>query len=152
MVFAPVLDMGWGAVLIIGGTYIALLSLPVIVLSEAFVIWKLLVWQKFRDALWVSFAINLFTSVLGWLWTLFIGPNLLFPSGGINSYECYYQPCPEQIAALWKVIVIFLLGSVLIEGGLLGLRKQPLGRIWLTAITANILSYGLIVGGWYYFT
>ncbi len=101
-----------------------LVLFALIVLIEAVVLWRFR-WNAFLRSLGDSALMNLASTVVGILISLVLG---------------------QRIAAWWGLLLSFLL-SVLIEFGVLCLRKSAWGpeRKLLVAAVANAASYVLLV-------
>jgi hypothetical protein len=108
-----VVVIGWGGFL---------LASPFIVLAEAVVL-RLLKWGTFWKSLLDAFIVNLVSTLVG---------ATAFAAGFL-----FAEP-----AAIWLSLLIALILSVAIEGGVLLLLKRHPGRqTWLAALIANLVSY-----------
>lgn len=119
---SPVKDAGIPAIAMIWGAT-AILLFPTVILVEA-VILKLMRWGTFRISLHTSVIMNILSTLVGIIYFCKI-------AGGM----------PGIIEILISGIV-----SVAIEAGVLWLiDKNPIGRVMVTALSANLVSYTGIV-------
>jgi hypothetical protein len=165
MNFAPVADAGWATYVCVNNGVLACSSLPLIILSEAIVLWRVLPKHFFRRPFWhslgYSFLMNLVSALLGLvsspLWSDSLDPAFMKPPEGSEilgssfDFHNYYTPSPGAVEALWlKLTFVFFVLSMVIEGIVLtlswGLQSRskeacPLGTIWLASLIVNLISY-----------
>lgn len=143
-------NVGWGVGVLMAHDVHWVMTLPLIIVGEAVVLWRVLPKHSFWRSLGLSLAMNLTSAllgiVLGRLWLGLVDPSVL-----VYSSSHYFDPPPGGIEGLWlKLTAVAWALSVVSEGVILMLlskfRPRPekvrlVGRIWLASLMANVVSY-----------
>ncbi len=142
-------NVGWGVGVLMAYDIHMVITLPLIIVGEAIVLWCVLPKDSPWRSLWISFgyslAMNLTSAllgiVLGRLWLGLADPSVL-----AYSSSHYFDPPPDGIERLWlKLTAVAWALSVVSEGVILMLlsRVRPrtetvrlVARIWLASLSA----------------
>lgn len=143
-------NVGWGVGVLMAHDWHWVITLPLIVVGEAIVLWCVLPKHSIWRSLGLSLAMNLASAllgiVLGRLWLGLVEPSVL-----VYPRSDYFEPPAGGIERLWlKLTAVAWALSVVSEGVILMLlsRVRPstekvrlVGRIWLASLIANVVSY-----------